>query len=157
MLPDSWVAKIFDHMSAMYGSKFADLWRGSDLATVRRTWAERLAGFETMPNAIKEALNALDNKPFPPTLPEFLAMCREAGMRHVQQVPRIEHKPTPEEIERAKEAQKAIADTVKRMPERDHRAWITALERRADKGEKLSLVQIQAMNEGRNAQQEVRA
>ena len=154
MLPDLWIAKIFDQMSAMYGSKFADLWRGSDLATVRRVWAEKLAGFETMPGAIKEALAALDSKPFPPTLPEFLALCREAGTRHVQQRPMIEYKATPEEQERAKEAQRAVADTVKQMPERDHRAWIGKLLARKDKGEVIHHVAEQF---ARQAQAEFRA
>lgn len=123
MLPDSWIAKIFDHMSGLYGSKFADLWNGSSMETVQRLWAEKLGGFKSMPGAIKEALDALDSKPFPPTLPEFLSMCREAGRRHSAPVQALGYTPTPEEQARAAEI---IAKAADRMTEsrRDYRAWI---------------------------------
>ena len=121
-LPDSWIGRIFDHMSGLYGSKFSDLWRGSDLGTVRRIWAEKLAGFASMPKAIKEALDALDDKPFPPTLPEFLALCREAGRRHGGNKPAIEYKPTAEEKERAEIAAKEIKKIVAK-DDRDYMAW----------------------------------
>ena len=45
-------------MAGLYGSKFADLWNGSNMETVQRLWAEKLGGFKTMPGAIKEALDA---------------------------------------------------------------------------------------------------
>ena len=56
VLPDSWIVRIFDHMAAMYGSKFADLWRGTEPEKVRAMWAEKLAGFADKPKAIKLAL-----------------------------------------------------------------------------------------------------
>lgn len=121
-LPDSWIGRIFDHMSGLYGSKFSDLWRGSDLNTVRRMWAEKLAGFASMPKAIKEALDALDDKPYPPTLPEFLALCREAGRRHDGHKPAIEYKPTAEENERAEIAAKSLRKIVT-QDSRDHLSW----------------------------------
>ena len=121
-LPDSWVTKIFDHMSGLYGSKFADLWNGSNIDSVRRMWAVKLAGFADMPKAIKEALDALDDKPFPPTLPEFLALCREAGRRHGGNKPAIEYKPTAEEKERAEIAAKEIKKIVAK-DDRDYMAW----------------------------------
>lgn len=80
-LPDAWIDKIFSHMSSMYGSKFADLWRDTDLKAVKALWAEKLGGFLDQPSAIKSALDALDDKPWPPTLPEFLMLCREAAKR----------------------------------------------------------------------------
>lgn len=81
MLPESWINKIFDYQIAMYGSRFADLWRGTDLEKVKAVWAEKLKGFESNPEAIKEALNSLDDKPWPPSLPEFLQLCRNAATR----------------------------------------------------------------------------
>lgn len=149
MLPDSWIAKIFDHMSGLYGSKFADLWRGTDPATVRRMWAEKLAGFESMPKAIKEALDSLDDKPFPPTLPEFLGLCREAGRRHVDAPIRLEHKPTPEEKEKAEEAMKRAAAAVQ-QPRRDHKAWAKKLQEQDKAGAVLSLQQVVAYKEALN-------
>ena len=78
-LPDSWIDRIFMQMSVLYGSKLSGLWSGSNLEDVKRGWAEKLGGFREMPGAIKEALDALDSKPYPPTLPEFIALCREAA------------------------------------------------------------------------------
>lgn len=148
VLPESWISKIFDHISGLYGSKFADLWRGTDPATVKRTWAEKLAGFQTMPKAIKEALDALDSKPFPPTLPEFIALCREAAIRHQTDLPKLEHKPTQEELDKAHEAMLRAAGAVKSMKDRrDHRKWINDLLERQEKGEKLTLIQLNAIRE----------
>ena len=145
-LPDAWVGKIFDHMSGLYGSKFADLWNGSNVESVRRTWAVKLAGFADMPKAIKEALDALDSKPYPPTLPEFIALCREAGRRHAEPLAAIEYKPTPEEQQKADEMIRKAAKSIT-TDKRDHRAWIDALLRRQENGEKLSAVQLNAIKE----------
>ena len=124
VLPDSWIAKIFDHMSGLYGSKFADLWNGSNMETVQRLWAEKLGGFKSMPGAIKEALDALDSKPFPPTLPEFIALCREAGRRHAAPVQALGYTPTPEEQAKAAEIIAKAASAIVRSEKHDYRAWI---------------------------------
>lgn len=114
VLPDAWVGRIFDHMTANYGTKFLDLWRGTDLALVRRHWAEKLGGFVEKPEAIKLALDALDEKPFPPTLPEFLALCREAARRIAPPVAALPHKLTLEELEKnRKRAAELIAELAK--------------------------------------------
>lgn len=148
VLPESWISKIFDHMSGLYGSKFADLWRGTDPETVKHTWAAKLSGFKDMPKAIKEALDALDSKPFPPTLPEFLELCREAARRHQNDVPKLEHKPTQEELDKANEAMLRASGTVKSMKDRrNHRQWINDLLERQEKGEKLTLIQLNAIRE----------
>lgn len=97
-LPDAWVSKIFDLMAASYGSKFLDLWRGTNLLDVKRHWAEKLGGFADRPEAIKLALDALDEKPFPPTLPEFIALCRENAKRLPPKHLALEQKMTPEQI-----------------------------------------------------------
>lgn len=148
MLPDSWIGRIFNHMSGMYGARLADLWSGSDQATVRRVWAERLAGFASMPKAIKEALDSLDNKGTPPLLPEFLALCREAARRHSDAPLKLEHKPTAEERERAAQAATKAAQLVKSINDRsDPLRWARNLKARHEAGEVLSLTQVQAYKE----------
>lgn len=112
VLPDGWIAKIFDHMAAMYGSKFADLWRGTEPEKVRAMWAEKLAGFADKPQAIKQALSALDDHPFPPTMPEFLALCRDAAKRIGDNKPALPHKPTAEEAEHQRDMAKRIGDAI---------------------------------------------
>lgn len=81
VLPDAWIERLFERLAALYGSKFADMWRGVDLESVKRTWAEKLGGFAERPEIIKHALDACDDKPWPPTLPEFIGMCRDHARR----------------------------------------------------------------------------
>lgn len=95
VLPDGWVVRIFERMSAMYGSKFSDLWSGVDPASIRAVWADKLGGFAQRPEIIKAALDSCDDKPWPPTLPEFLAACREAARRSPVQVPALPAPNTP--------------------------------------------------------------
>ena len=121
-LPDAWVERIFDHMAALYGSKFADLWGGTDSANVRAMWARKLGGFAEIPGAIKAALSALDERPFPPTLPEFIQLCRDAARRFGTGTATLPHHPTPEERERAKAAASEAA-RIARGDGRDHMAW----------------------------------
>lgn len=73
-VPESWIDSLFARMSAMYGAKFADLWRGTDLAVVRRLWGVELASVSR--DELKAGVDALTKRPFPPTLPEFLSLCR---------------------------------------------------------------------------------
>jgi len=74
-LPESWIEKLFSRLSAMYGRKFADLWAGCNLAEVKAVWAEDLAGCSG--EEIKRGLDACKTRTFPPTLPEFLMLCRK--------------------------------------------------------------------------------
>lgn len=81
-LPDDWIERLFSKLSALYGSKFSDLWRGTDAVEVKALWASKLAGFYQIPGCIKAALDACDDRPWPPTLPEFLGLCRDAARRN---------------------------------------------------------------------------
>ena len=75
VLPDAWIERLFGRLEGLYGAKFHDAWRGTDTENVKRTWAEKLGGFADRPEALKAALDACDDKPWPPTLPEFRALC----------------------------------------------------------------------------------
>lgn len=84
-LPVEWIERLFTRLSGMYGSKFADLWRGCDLQSVKAIWAEDLAEFTTA--ELKRGLDACRTRVFPPTLPEFMNLCRppldyEQGFLH---------------------------------------------------------------------------
>lgn len=110
MLPESWIEKIFARMQGRYGSLFMDRWKGCDLAGVKATWAEELAGFADKPECIGYALKSLADEKFPPTLPEFLAACRRAP---VKQAPALTHKLTAEDHERVKAAAASAAAALK--------------------------------------------
>lgn len=95
-LPESWIDKIFAHMGAYYGSLFADRWKDNNIAEVKRIWAEALASFSDNPECFKASLRSMiDECKFPPTLPEFVALCRKHYVRPPQQVapPALEHQP----------------------------------------------------------------
>lgn len=61
-------------MAGMYGKHFADLWAGQPIEAVKVVWADGLAGFSG--NEIGLGLEACKRRKFPPTLPEFLELCR---------------------------------------------------------------------------------
>jgi hypothetical protein len=58
----------------MYGQKFTDQWRGVDPTYLKSVWSEELASFSV--DEIKRGLAACRTRPWPPTLPEFLSLCR---------------------------------------------------------------------------------
>lgn len=58
----------------MYGARFVDMWRTGDIGKVKDTWAKALAGYSV--REVRQGLAACHCKPWPPTLPEFLLLCR---------------------------------------------------------------------------------
>lgn len=73
-MPSAWIDRLFDRLAAMYGARFADMWRGASMATIKATWAEDLGDYTV--EEIKQGIEACKRKEWPPTLPEFLTMCR---------------------------------------------------------------------------------
>jgi hypothetical protein len=71
------IDRLFLTLLAMYGSHWLDLWIGCDVDAVKAQWAAALHGVG--PDAIRLALDALvtKGKPFPPTMPEFVSLCRQ--------------------------------------------------------------------------------
>ncbi len=61
----------------MYGTKFLDMWRDVDQHDVKKCWADELSAY-SIPQ-VTQAVNRLNEKPFPPTLPEFLELCETAA------------------------------------------------------------------------------
>lgn len=73
-IPQAWVERIFDRLLAFYGAKLADAWRGADLDNVKRIWAEELAAYSK--DEIAAGVAGCRGRDWPPTLPEFLKLCR---------------------------------------------------------------------------------
>lgn len=140
--------RIFAELQGAYGSRFLDMWRtgqtlsdGSDagLANAQRLWGERLAGFEGEPERVKRALACLP--PHPPTLPEFLASCRQQTAKERPALPA----PTVSDEVRQRR-QREIENCVRSVisSERsDCRGWARDL--RADylAGQRLMAIQIE--------------
>jgi hypothetical protein len=68
------VEALFAQFEALYGARFAQMWKGTDLSVVKTTWGKALSGFTV--REVKAGLLACRTKPWPPTLPEFLVLCR---------------------------------------------------------------------------------
>jgi hypothetical protein len=111
VLPAAWVEKIFATMLAHYGSRFADMWRDADIAMVKAVWAEKLGGFRDRSDCLKYGLDCLDGREWPPTLPEFISDCRRAPAPKVRA---LEHKLSPEDIERNRERARKISEALGR-------------------------------------------
>lgn len=73
-LPAAWVAKLIQKMKVMYGTKFTQQWAGIDPLVLQEEWAEMLAGYTG--EELSRGLDACRTRTFPPTLPEFMTLCR---------------------------------------------------------------------------------
>lgn len=78
-LQQGWIERLFSRLAALYGAAFGRQWEGTNLADVKVVWAEKLGGF-TAAN-IGAALTACEDRQYPPNLPEFLDLCRQAAKR----------------------------------------------------------------------------
>lgn len=110
-LEKAWIDRIFALMACTYGRKFSDMWAGQDADMVKAVWAEKLAGFHERPDAIKYALDCLEGREWPPTLPEFLSDCRRAPKLVVAT---LEHKLSPEDLERNRLRVRKMAESISR-------------------------------------------
>lgn len=70
----AWIEKLFDRMISLYGNKFLDMWRDIDLQGVKETWAQELGKLSR--DEIARGANALSQQEWPPTLPQFISLCK---------------------------------------------------------------------------------
>lgn len=73
-MPIRWASELLNRFRMMYGQKFADQWGQIDTDELAHFWSQELAGFT--PGEIKTGLDACKSRPWPPTLPEFMVLCR---------------------------------------------------------------------------------
>ena len=109
------IDRLFGELEALYGSKFADLWAGTDIERVKAKWTEKLRGFAEHPGVIQKAVDALDESPTPPTLPEFLGLCRDAAKRMWPVNQALPYKPSAEDEERFRRAVASAAKVVEKI------------------------------------------
>lgn len=122
-LPPAWVDRLFSRLAAYYGSqKLATMWVDADMAEVKAVWSEQLGRFE--PASISAALQRLvdSGNQWPPTLPEFAELCRQAAVGR-QQAQRYDALPAPGNARTdAETAKRKVAELMrslaaaKRMP-----------------------------------------
>jgi hypothetical protein len=140
------VRKLFAELQGNYGTRFLDMWRsgqtnvdGDDvgLQNAMSLWAEKLAGFRERPDAIRRVLDTLP--PHPPTLPEFVALCRQSCPK--QEVKALPAPDVPPAVIAARqaEAQAIAAKVAANVPSK---AWAHKLRARYLSGERLMMAQV---------------
>lgn len=73
-IPERWIESLFNKMLDYYGAKFADQWRGTDSDTVKRIWAAELGKLTEA--QMVAGVEKLKTRDWPPTLPEFIKLCK---------------------------------------------------------------------------------
>jgi hypothetical protein len=85
-LPTTWIDRIFEKLTLVYGREFLNRWEGVPLAEVKADWAHELAGFEHWPEAIKHGLQNLPPDRAPTVL-AFRDLCRKAPQKAQEALP----------------------------------------------------------------------
>lgn len=146
-LPDSWVERIFDRMQGLYGSLWVDRWRSGEtverggrqfdrgLLNAKATWAQELGGFADQSDRIAKALEACRHRSLPPTLPEFLDLCRQTVAEQAKALP----PPVPDAQRRMENIERAAAVRVEVAGDK---GWAHRLRARYPSGERLQQIQI---------------
>lgn len=78
-LPKHWIEALFKKFLLRYGHLWTDRYAnlGVTPQEIEDEWATELGGFSA--EEIKRGLDACRNNKFPPTLPEFISLCRPAA------------------------------------------------------------------------------
>lgn len=116
-IPQRWVESLFAKMSAYYGARFADLWRGSNLAEVQKAWGIELGKITAQ--QLKAGVDALTAFVRPPTLPEFVQHCRQTRAEAIAQTALVlthEPKTSPEEAARNLDAVRSAMTQIQAKP-----------------------------------------
>lgn len=71
---DEQMRELMKFLLCTYGTKFNDQWRGVTPRELRAMWASALQGYKS--DEVQRGLSACLNRIWPPTLPEFLQLCR---------------------------------------------------------------------------------
>ena len=73
-IPMKWVESLFSKMLAFYGNKFLDMWRDAEMDDVKHQWAQEMSKLTN--EELKRGVDSLVNRDWPPTLPEFVKLCK---------------------------------------------------------------------------------
>ena len=113
VLPDRAIERLFSRFGAIYGHTAMDRhWAGTPLEDVKSAWAEALGrfGYEDLLRGIRALQDC--GKPFPPSLPEFVALCKPPA------APPPEHRralPVPRRTDDEIAAGRAQMDAIKAL------------------------------------------
>jgi hypothetical protein len=147
-LPTTWVDRIFDKLTLVYGQSFLRRWSDIDLNAVKSDWAHELSGFEAHPKAIAWALQNLPMDG-PPTVLQFKFLARRAPP---DELPRLEA-PKADPARVAEELAK-LAPVLKAAPLRPNNEWAKRIVARADAGDRVAPATLRIAKEALQAKGE---
>jgi hypothetical protein len=75
-ISDDLTSKLFTKMQALYGARFNDQWRKVELGAMRRHWGIALGKLTV--EQIRRGMALLETLDLPPTLPQFIKLCKPA-------------------------------------------------------------------------------
>jgi hypothetical protein len=133
-------------MTLNYGNNFERMWSGVDPAELVAEWEKALTPFA--PADVSQALDVMRTgyHAWPPTLPQFVALCSDARARRAQRVPRLDdtRKDPPAQ---AQAAHRLAAEWANRHKRRHPHAWAYAIMRRVAAGEHVCSYAIDCARE----------
>lgn len=132
-LPLKAIDRLFDRLSATYGTEWANRWQGLDDVAVKSLWAHELSGFAGRLSAIAWALENLPARS--PNAIEFKHLCRCAPTPDQPRLPAAKADPERLKSELSKLSEvraKAVASSV------DHKAWARRIMGRYEGGDRLN-------------------
>lgn len=101
--PAPWVQRLWAEMRREYGAAFDRQWQcpagvepGDHVAGLMLHWARKLSQFKGRPHAIRYGLDNLP--PHPPSLPEFVSICKQAPDPPVMMIRDASRKPDPKRL-----------------------------------------------------------
>jgi hypothetical protein len=73
-ISEKWIDALFAKMSTYYGNKFADMWRDGNMQAIKAVWFEECLKLSR--EDFTRGANALMSQEWPPTLPQFISLCK---------------------------------------------------------------------------------
>jgi hypothetical protein len=138
-IPIKAIDRLFERLSATYGSSWVRMWADVPIVEVKTAWAHELAPFAHNLKAIAWALENLPDRC--PNLIEFKSLCKHAPRLDM---PALGEPKAPVDVvdkELAKIALEAFKQPVDERGHVDHKRWAKKLKARDEKGEILSPLQ----------------
>jgi len=134
------VERLFQRLTATYGSEFVNKWDKVSLNDLKTAWAHELAAYANNLNAVAWALENLPDRC--PNLIEFKTLCKHAPRPDTKALGEPKAPADVVDKELAKIAAEAFKSPVDEKGHIDHKRWAKKLKARHDKGEVLGLVQV---------------
>jgi hypothetical protein len=90
--------RLFIRMASIYAKHWLDMWAHLDIETVKAEWEKALSEKFKWHEGVAGIEYCASNMKFPPTLPEFMEICRSAKGANAPILPAISRKFSKEEM-----------------------------------------------------------